>query len=71
MPGEALRVLMVDDCVDVADALQTSLDGLGFSTAVAYDGYTAIERAIEFRPNFVVLDLDMPEMSGYQVAATR
>ncbi len=60
-------VLIVDDdqatCAAIAERLQA--DGLG--TEIVHDGVTAIQRAITLRPQLIVLDLGLPELSGDQV----
>ena len=67
MPTAKLRVLVVDDHVDVADTLADLLARLGFETRIAYDGTTAVIAATEFHPDVVVLDLRLPDMSGDDV----
>jgi len=67
MPTAHLRVLVVDDHVDVADTLADLLGQLGFATRVAYDGTTAVIAATEFEPDVVVLDLRLPDMNGDDV----
>lgn len=64
----ALRVLVVDDYRDCADAISLLLNFLNFDVRVAYDGATAIEIAQGFRPDIILLDLGMPETDGFQVA---
>ena len=63
------RVLAVDDNRDTVETLQMLLDAFGHDTRVAYDGATAIEVARAFRPDVVLLDLAMPAMNGFEVAA--
>ncbi|HMF44634.1 MAG TPA: PAS domain-containing protein [Polyangia bacterium] len=63
-----LRVLVVDDNVDAADALQYVLKLSGHQVTVAYDGPGAIAAAATARPELVLLDIGLPGMDGYQVA---
>jgi CheY-like chemotaxis protein/nitrogen-specific signal transduction histidine kinase len=67
-PGRALRVLVVDDQRDAADALAQLLRLEGHDTDVAYDGAQALERAHGRRPDLVLLDLGMPGVDGFEVA---
>ena len=63
------RVLVVDDNVDAADSLAQILRLEGFVVRAAYDGENALRTAAELRPDAAFLDLNMPGMSGYQLAA--
>jgi CheY-like chemotaxis protein/anti-sigma regulatory factor (Ser/Thr protein kinase) len=62
------RVLIVDDNADAANSLAQLLTLQGQATEVAYSGRQALERLKAFRPEFVLLDLGLPEMDGYEVA---
>jgi CheY-like chemotaxis protein len=67
--GDMPRILIVDDDVDAADALASLLQSTGYGDArTAYTGATAIALALEFVPTVLLLDLDLPDMSGYDVA---
>ena len=68
-PGPAQRVLVVDDNQDGADSLAMVLRTMGADPRVAYDGHAAIPVMREHRPALVLLDLGMPGMDGYEVAA--
>ena len=69
-PAATARVLVVDDNIDSAQTMSTSLQLEGFEADVAYDGETAIGRAVAFRPDVVLLDIGLPGMSGLDVAHT-
>ena len=64
----ALRVLVVDDHRDAADALAQLLQLEGHDIDVAYGGEQALACARGHRPDLVLLDLGMPGMDGYEVA---
>ena len=64
-----LRVLVVDDNRDAADSLDLLLQFLGNETATAYSGPEALDLARRFRPHLVLLDIGLPGMTGYEVAA--
>ncbi|WP_426103374.1 response regulator [Massilia sp. TSP1-1-2] len=64
----ATRILVVDDNVDAADMLAELLTIDGHEVKVAYSGQQALDRAAEFQPAYVFLDIGLPDMSGYQVA---
>jgi signal transduction histidine kinase/CheY-like chemotaxis protein len=64
----ALRLLVVDDNQEAASSLSTLLQLVGYEVRVAYDGPEALELARTFQPQVVLQDLQMPGMSGYEVA---
>jgi CheY-like chemotaxis protein len=61
------RVLVVDDNADAADALQALLQWSGCEVRCAYDGESALLLADQFDPEVVLLDLALPDISGYEV----
>lgn len=63
-----LKILVADDSHDGADSLAFLLKAAGHEVFTAYDGATAISLAEEKRPDVVLLDIGMPEVSGYDVA---
>lgn len=63
-----LRILVVDDDRDVADALAALLEILDYDVCVAYSGIGALEIAGRYRPDIVILDINMPDMDGLQTA---
>ncbi|CAM3020170.1 ATP-binding protein [Cupriavidus taiwanensis] len=70
-PGKAprRRVLVVDDNADSADSMAELLTLLGHNAQAAHSGQQAIGVGLAFRPDCVLLDLQMPDMSGYEVLA--
>jgi CheY-like chemotaxis protein len=62
-------VLVVDDNRDAADITHALVEAWGHAVRVAYDGRSALEIAAEFRPDVVLLDIGLPGMDGYEVAA--
>ena len=59
---------MVDDDRDVADSLAALLEILDYDVCVAYSGIGALEIAGRYRPDIVILDVNMPYMDGLQTA---
>jgi CheY-like chemotaxis protein len=66
--GERLRVLCVDDEEEAAFAAGLVLLRAGFDVRVCRSGPEALEAAEEFRPEAAVLDLEMPGMTGEELA---
>lgn len=62
------RILVVDDNMDSAHTLAKLLSRQGHDVRTVYDGPAAIEAARAHRPEFVLLDIGLPGMDGYQVA---
>jgi CheY-like chemotaxis protein/anti-sigma regulatory factor (Ser/Thr protein kinase) len=62
------RVLIVDDVRDAADMLALLLQSQGAETRCAYGGQEAIDLAREWRPSIALVDIGLPDMSGYEVA---
>jgi CheY-like chemotaxis protein len=66
--GTPARVLVVDDNVQAVELVATVLEAEGYSVLRAYGGAEAIEVARSARPDLVILDLIMPQVSGFEVA---
>jgi len=63
-----LRILLVDDNRDAADSMALLLKFQGYHVIVAYNGNDALKMAEENSPDVILLDIGMPDMSGYDVA---
>jgi CheY-like chemotaxis protein len=60
--------LIADDNPDVTESFEVMLQMLGHEVTTALDGLQALERAEEFRPEVIVLDVGMPKLDGYETA---
>jgi PAS domain S-box-containing protein len=67
-PHRSKRVLLVDDDRDTAESLQALLEMDGHTVAVAFTGQAALEQAARVRPEIVILDVSLPDISGYDIA---
>ena len=63
----SLHVLLVDDDPDVAITLRTLLRGQDFDIHPVFTGEEGVQACRETEPDVVILDLLMPEMSGWEV----
>jgi EAL domain-containing protein (putative c-di-GMP-specific phosphodiesterase class I)/DNA-binding response OmpR family regulator len=64
------KILIVDDDEDVLLIVQTILDNAGYTAIVARNGREGVEKAIEAKPDLILLDVMMPELSGWEVCTT-
>jgi CheY-like chemotaxis protein len=60
-------ILVVDDEPDILTLHRMVLEQAGFQVVTAGNGVDAIQKAIDFSPDVIVLDVMMPRMNGYQV----
>jgi CheY-like chemotaxis protein len=62
------RVLLVDDYPDALEIWGLYLRSLGYDVATAADGLEAVDRARQLKPDLIVLDLELPGISGFEAA---
>jgi two-component system KDP operon response regulator KdpE len=62
-----MRILVVDDERQITRVLRTSLESHGYQVAIAADGLEALRTFETFRPDLVITDLSMPNMSGVEL----
>jgi DNA-binding NtrC family response regulator len=61
------HILVVDDEPGIREFMAAALDEVGFEVETAANGREALDRIAEERPELVLLDLQMPVMSGWEV----
>lgn len=61
------RILVVEDNADLAFGLRNNLEIEGYAVTVAEDGAQGLQSAREESPDLLILDLMLPEMSGFSV----
>jgi PAS domain S-box-containing protein len=66
--GAPPRVLVVDDNMKAVEMVATLIEHEGYHALRAYSGAEAIQAARAARPDLVILDLMMPDVSGFEVA---
>src|SRR5499425_1272354 len=66
----AEKILIVDDDEDILLIVQTILASAGYSAFTAHNGREGVETAREARPDLILLDVMMPELSGWEVCTT-
>lgn len=65
----AKKILVIDDNQDSAELLSMILAHWGHTTRAAFDGMAGLRLAAGFQPAVVFIDLGMPVLNGYEVAA--
>ena len=68
-PPRRLRVLIVDDNLDAGDSLALRVELAGHEVRLARDGLAGLEAARSLKPEIAFLDIGMPGMNGYELAA--
>jgi signal transduction histidine kinase/CheY-like chemotaxis protein len=66
--AEGMRVLVVDDNPDAAEALAMALEIYGCRTRMAHTAMSALAVATAFSPDAVLLDIGLPDLNGYELA---
>jgi CheY-like chemotaxis protein len=64
--GETARILVVDDQAEIRDLTALILAGAGFRAQAAGSGAEALDRLASEPFDLVLLDIDMPEMDGWE-----
>ena len=67
-PDRLLRVLVVDDNVDAAEAMALMLEMHDCNTVTVHCGLAAVAASQTFMPDMILLDIGLPDIDGYEVA---
>lgn len=65
---DAVRVVVVDDLVDAANALAMALEIDGYDVRTAHDGREGLRVIEQHRPHCVLLDVNMPDIDGCELS---
>ena len=66
--AEKPNILIVDDEVDFARALELLLSAKGYGVDSAHDGMDGLEKARRTQPDLLILDIMLPKINGYKIA---
>ncbi len=66
--NKALKILLIEDNKALAEITSELLKLLGYEVSVVYKGIDGIKKAIEERPDAIISDIGLPDMSGHEVA---
>ena len=61
------KILVVDDDTNICELLRLYLEKEQFETIVANDGETAVDYALKYNPDLILLDIMLPKLDGWQV----
>jgi two-component system, OmpR family, response regulator len=67
MSDQSIRVLVVDDLPDTAISMGRVLQMMGFRAEMFFDARKALKDVAHFQPDACILDIVMPQMSGYEL----
>jgi PAS domain S-box-containing protein len=68
-PGESrVKILVIEDNAPAAKMLRMLLTSRGHAVEVASDGVQGVRRAVEYRPDVILLDIGLPGFDGFEVA---
>lgn len=62
------RILIIDDDEDYLSELSNALVGAGYDVMASSRPYTALEQTMMYRPDIILLDLNMRDISGFEIA---
>jgi signal transduction histidine kinase len=65
--SKPLRILVVDDTIEVAQTIGWMLEEIGHDYHLVHDGRLALQAATEYEPDAILLDIGLPGMDGYEV----
>lgn len=63
------KILIAEDEKDIRELIVFSLQFAGFEVVAAVDGQDAVDKALEAKPDLVMMDVRMPRMTGYEACA--
>ncbi len=64
---DKFKILIIEDNEDLNEMFQIAFDADKFEIESCLNGVDGITKAVEFKPNLILLDIMMPQMDGYEV----
>ncbi|MCP5140924.1 MAG: twitching motility response regulator PilG [Gammaproteobacteria bacterium] len=69
MAPAGIKVMVVDDSKTIRRTAETLLKKAGHDVVTATDGFEALSKIADSRPNIIFIDIMMPRLDGYQTCA--
>ena len=66
---ESLKIMVVDDSKTIRRTAETLLKKVGCTVVTAVDGFDALAKIADTRPDIIFIDIMMPRLDGYQACA--
>jgi len=66
---EGLKVMVIDDSKTIRRTAETLLKKVGCTVITASDGFEALAKIADHKPNIIFVDIMMPRLDGYQTTA--
>lgn len=63
------KILFIEDEEDQVMMVRTRLEACGYALVAALDGEEGVKKALEEKPDLILLDIVMPKMNGYEVCS--
>ena len=67
--GHPVKIMVVDDSVTIRRTAETLLKREGYTVVMAEDGFEALVKIVDQRPDIIFLDIMMPRLDGYQTCS--
>ncbi len=61
------KILIIEDEINMAKGLKFNLEARDYEVVVAYDGEKGLEKAVDEKPDLILLDIMLPKLNGYEV----
>ncbi|MFH1826664.1 MAG: response regulator [bacterium] len=61
------KILIIEDTQEFSLMIQLHLEKAGYETELAFDGETGLKKALELKPDLIILDLKLPVLDGFKV----
>lgn len=69
VPHSPLRIMVIDDSKTIRRSAESLLNKEGWQVYTAVDGFDALAKVVEHKPDIVFVDIMMPRLDGYQTCA--